>query len=488
MSTVTEVTDAPDGAAPTMTGRQKLILVLLLGAQFMLAADFSILNVALPDIGKGLHFSLANLQWVTTAFALSAAGFTLLFGRVADLFGRRKLFLIGMALLTVASLVGGLANQPGVLLTGRVCQGLATAMVTPAALSLLTTSFPEGPLRAKALGLNGAMLSAGFITGAVGGGVLTDLLSWRWAFFINVPVGAIVLVMAISVLKETRAESKAKLDIPGAITVSVGLLALVYGITAAQIHGWSSPQTFIPLAAGVVLLVAFWFIELHTEEPLASLRVLQRRSVRWGNFGGIITFTMGSGVTFLMTLYLQKVLGYSPLVTGLSFGLLGLAAFFGGTLAPRIIGKLGGPKALVVGLIVQAVASFMLAFVGDGRNFIVLVLAGTAVAGFGHISAVVAYMVTGTSALPDGEQGLATGLTTLTQLVGLTLGIPVLSSITTARFNSMQATHTAAQSVLGGVRLALVVNGGVLVVGALIIAAFFAMAKESSAVPAEQPA
>ncbi|MFJ2599012.1 MFS transporter, partial [Streptomyces erythrochromogenes] len=181
--------DAGAGEVPArLDGRLKLVLVVLLVAQFMLAVDFSILNVALPVIGDGLGFSLSNLQWIATSFALCAAGFTLLFGRVADLFGRRRLFLVGLAVLGLSSLVGGLATSPEMLIAARVFQGLATAAVTPAGLSLLTTSFPEGPLRQKALGLNGALMSAGFTTGAILGGVLTDLLSWRWAFFINVPV------------------------------------------------------------------------------------------------------------------------------------------------------------------------------------------------------------------------------------------------------------------------------------------------------------
>ncbi|MFF3987745.1 MFS transporter, partial [Streptomyces sp. NPDC001797] len=184
------------GVPGGLSSRMRLTLVVLLVAQFMLAVDFSILNVALPVIGRGLGFSLGNLQWIATAFALCAAGFTLLFGRVADLFGRRRVFLGGLAVLGLASLAGGLATGPEVLIVARVLQGLATAAVTPAGLSLLTTSFPEGPLRQKALGLNGALMSAGFTTGAVLGGVLTDLLSWRWSFFINVPVAAAVLVIA----------------------------------------------------------------------------------------------------------------------------------------------------------------------------------------------------------------------------------------------------------------------------------------------------
>ncbi|WP_262412753.1 MFS transporter [Actinacidiphila acidipaludis] len=475
------VADSP----PRMTSRQRLVLILLLGAQFMLAADFSILNVALPDIGTGLHFSLGSLQWVTTAFSLAAAGFTLLFGRVADLFGRRRLFLTGIAMLTAASLVGGLATSPGMLVTGRVFQGLATAIVTPAALSLLTTTFPEGPLRAKALGLNGAMLSAGFITGAVLGGVLTDLLSWRWTFFINVPVGAAVFIIGLSVIKESRTQGSARLDLPGAVTVSAGLLALVYGISTAQQKGWTSARTLLPMAAGAVLLVVFWLIELRTEEPLVSVRVVRRRTVRWGNLGGIVTFTMASSLTFLMTLYLQRVLGYSPLVTGLTFGLLGAAAFAGGTFAPRLIGRVSGPGGLLTGLVIQASASFLLVFVGDGKSWITLVLVGTAISGYGHITAVVSFMVTATSGLPDEEQGLATGLATLTQLVGLTLGVPVLSTIATAKASRPHPGHSDAWAVLSGVRTATLVNGSVLLVGALVLALFHFLPRARRVAPLE---
>lgn len=453
----------------------RVILILLLAAQFMLAADFSILNVALPDIGRGLGFSLGSLQWITTSFALAAAGFTLLFGRIADLFGRRRMFLLGIGLLTAASLVGGFAVSPAMLLVGRTAQGVATAVVTPAALSLLTTSFPQGPLRDRALGLNGAMLSAGFITGAILGGVLTDLLSWRWAFFINVPVGLFVLIAAVFAVRESRAERTGRLDVPGAVTVSGGLLLVVFGISSAEPDGWLSAVTLGSLAAGIVALVGFWFIETRTKYPLVSLGVLRLRNVRWGNFGGIITFTMGSGITFLMTLYLQRVLGYSPLVTGLSFGLLGAAAFVGGMTAPRLIGRLGAPQSLVVGLVVQAAASGMLVGLGGGtRSWLILVLAGTAVAGFGHITSVVCFMVNATTGLPDNQQGVATGMATLTQQVGLALGIPVLSAIATVRASALQAAHaSAADAVLGGVRLALIVNGAVVLAGAVLIALFF---------------
>jgi MFS family permease len=222
-----------------LKSRERLALVVLLTASFTLAVDFSILNVALPHIGHDLGISTAHLQWISTTYALCAAGFTLMFGRVCDLVGRKRLFLIGMTLLGVSSLCCGLAVDPVMLLGARVAQGTATAMVAPAALSLLTTTFPEGPARHRALGLNGALMAAGFTTGAILGGVLTDVLSWRWAFFINVAVAVIVLTVAPAALTENRAEGRPLIDFPGALTVTLGLVGIVYGATAAGQDGWA---------------------------------------------------------------------------------------------------------------------------------------------------------------------------------------------------------------------------------------------------------
>jgi MFS family permease len=439
-----------------MSSRHKLVLTLLLGAQFMLAIDFSILNVALPVVGKGLGFSLDDLQWIATAFALPAAGFTLLFGRVADLSGRRRMLLAGMALLAGGSLVGGLAMSPAMLLLGRVMQGLATAIATPAALSLLTTSFPEGPLRTRALGLSGALMSAGFTVGAILGGVLTDLLSWRWAFLVNVPVAALILAVTPAVISESRARGGAKLDVPGAVTVTGGLLALVYGITAA-----GSRPAGVALVAAAVLLVAFVLVERRSPAPLAPLHVLTRRTVTWGNVGGFVAFATETSLVFLLTLYLQKVLDFSPLATGLALGVLGAGTFAGGVAAPRIIGRLGGRAAFVSGLVLQAAATAALLGLGDTRGGLGLLLAATAIGGFGNLVAIVAFMGIATSGLPDGEQGLATGLATMTQQVAITLGIPVMSAVATAN-----------ASVLGGVHTATAVNAAIVLAGAALVGSF----------------
>ncbi|MCG6494731.1 MFS transporter [Kitasatospora sp. A2-31] len=466
----------PAAAGPT--GRQRLVLVVLLAAQFMLAVDFSILNVALPVIGQGLGFPLGGLQWIATAFALCAAGFTLLFGRVADLVGRRRVFLAGLALLAVASLAGGLATTPGVLLAARVAQGLATAAVTPAGLALLTTAFPEGPLRERALGLNGALMSAGFTSGAVLGGLLTDLLSWRWAFFVNVPVALAVLLTAPRLIAESRPRpstgatatgatataGRPRMDLPGAFTVTGGLLALVHGLTTAGEHGWGDPVALSALAVAALLLVAFWLVEQRAAAPLVPVRVLRRRTVVWGNAAGLLAFATETSLVFVLTLYLQRVLGFSALATGLAFGVLGAGTVLGGLLAPRVLGRLGGRGALLAGFLVQAAATAALLLLGADRAWLGLLLAAAFVGGVGNMVAIVGFMVTATSGLPDEEQGLATGVATMTQQVGIALGTPVMSAVTTAT--------AAGGSVLTGVTWAIGANTALVLLAGTATALF----------------
>ncbi|WP_328979924.1 MFS transporter [Streptomyces canus] len=454
-------------AEAVLTPRLRLVLVLLLATQFMLAVDFAILNVALPVIGNGLGFSLAHLQWIGTSFALCAAGFTLLFGRVADLFGRRRVFLGGLVVLGAASLMGGLAQNPEMLITARVFQGLAAAAVTPAALSLMTTSFPEGPLRQKALGLNGALMSSGFTTGAILGGVLTDLLSWRWAFFINVPVALAVLIIAPRIIKESRLDERPKLDLPGAVSVTLGLLAIIFGLTQAGEKGWGSAGALLSLAAGVVLLVIFYVVERKVSAPLVPLSVLGKRSVAWGNVAGLIAFATFTSLVFPLTLYLQEVLGYSALVAGLSFGFLGLGTVTGGVTASKVIGKIGTKRTLIVGGVLQTVFTAALVGLGDDRSWMWLMLVASFLGGVGNMLAIVGFMVTATSGLANHEQGLATGLATMTQQVGITMGTPIMSAVVTAAMAG-----TGASAILGGLKVAIAVNAAIVLLGLLTSAVF----------------
>jgi EmrB/QacA subfamily drug resistance transporter len=463
-STTTATPPAPARA----TTRDRLVLAVLLTASFTLAIDFSILNVALPAIGADLRFSLENMQWIATSFSLCAAGFTLLFGRVADLFGRRRLFLLGIALLGVSSLVGGLATVPWMLLVARVAQGLATAAVIPAALSLLTTSFPEGPLRDRALGLNGALMAAGFTTGAILGGVLTDLLSWRSAFYINVGVAVLVLLIAPAVLRESRPVHRPRLDVPGALTVTLALLAVVYGLTTAGESSWSDVGAWGPLLAGTALFALFVFIETRVAQPLVPMAVLRRRTVAWGNVAGLVAFATETSLVFLLTLYLQNVLGFSPLAAGLSFAVLGVGTVIGGMLAPRVIARIGSRKSLLVGFVAQAAATAPLALLGHERSWMVLLLTATFIGGVANLVAIVGFMVTATSGLPDHEQGLATGLATMSQQVGIALGIPVMSAVATARIHALGA--TSSESVLSGVSTAIIVNAALCLAAAVVLA------------------
>ncbi|MFI5801861.1 MFS transporter [Streptomyces sp. NPDC051561] len=473
-------TDHPAGAAshtatepqpPRLTGRLKLILAVLLIAQFMLAVDFSILNVALPAIGDGLGFSLSHLQWIATSFALSAAGFTLFFGRIGDLVGRKKIFIGSLALLGAASLVGGLATTPEVLLAARVAQGLATAAATPAGLSLLTTAFPEGPLRQKALGINGALMSAGFTTGAILGGVLTELLSWRWAFFINVPVALAVVLIAPAVIKESvpDAAARPKLDLPGALTVTLGLLGLVYGLTQAGEYGWTHPLALAGLGAGVVLLAAFFLIERKVAQPLVPLKTLGRRNVAWGNVAGLLAFVTETSLVYLLTLYLQKTLGFSPLTAGISFGVLGIGTVVGGLLAPRLIARTSTLTVLVTGGVIQTVFTAALLFLGTTTTAaMALLLPATFFGGIGNMLVIVGFMVTATSGLPNAEQGLATGLASMSQQVGITMGTPVMAAVVTAT----TAGATTASAIHQGVTTAIAVNAGLVLLGVALAALF----------------
>lgn len=460
MSALAAPVSAAQAESDRMSPRQRVLLTLLLGAQFMIAVDFSILNVALPEVGAGLGFSLANLQWIATAFALAAAGFTLLFGRVADLVGRKRLFVAGMAVLGGASLLGGLAVSPAMLLAARVLQGLATAAVTPAGLALLTSAFAEGRPREKALGLNGALMSAGFTAGAILGGALTSLLSWRWAFLINVPVAAAVVALAPSVVPDARPAERGRLDVPGAVAVTGGLLALVFGLTQAGEHGWGAPVALGSMAVGAALLAAFWFVEKRAATPLVPLSVLKRPSVVWGNFTGLLAFVTETSLVFLLTLYLQKVLGYSALSTGLAFGVLGLGTVVGGTLGGRAVGRFGARRAIALGGVTQAAATLALVALGTSAAGIWLVLTATFVGGVGNMLVIVAFMVTATSGLPAAEQGLATGIATMAQQVGITMGTPIMSAVVAG---------ASGAGVLAGIRLAIGVNAA-LVLAATVLA------------------
>jgi MFS family permease len=449
--TTSETIEARANEVYAMTARQRLIVVLLLGANFMMSADFSILNIALPVVGEAVGLGLNNLPWVASAFALPAAGLSLLFGRLGDLYGRRRIFLIGLSLLAAASLLGGVSTGPALLLAARVLQGVASAMAVPAALSLLITTFADERQRAWVLGLNGSLLSAGFTVGAIAGGMLVGVLSWRWAFLINVPVALAVFALTPAVVPAVRAPAGVRLDVPGAASVTLGLFAVAFGITQPSLP---------PLIAGLVLLALFFRIEHHVTAPLVAIEMLARPSVRWGNFAALTIFSMEAGLIFLMTLYLQDVLHFGPLTTGLIFGVPGLASVVAGVVAGRIIARRGARFVLLAALLVQGGMTAPLIVLGTEPTWLWLLIPALFGGFFGHITAVVAATVTATSGVPDANKGLATGLITTSQRVAVTVGIPLLGAVMASRGD-----------LLAGIRLALAVDVLVTVMAVILIRA-----------------
>ncbi|MFC5143846.1 MFS transporter [Streptomyces aureoversilis] len=465
----------PSGAAaaagPGMSARDKLVLLVLCAAQFIVALDFSILNVALPVLGDDLGMGQADLQWAVTAFALPSGGFLLLSGRIADLYGRRRVFLAGLALFTAASVLATLAWAPAVFLAGRALQGLGAAVIVPTGMSLLTTTFAEGPQRERALGISGTLLSLGFTIGMVLGGVMTDTLGWRSTMGLLAVAGLGILALAPGLLTESRHPQRPRIDVPGAVTVTGGLLALIYGLSTAAQRGFGGVDVLVALALGAGLLVAFVVVESRAAEPLVSLPMLRRRTVAWGNLAGLVTFAMMSTVVFLLTLYLQEVLELSAFRTGLVFGVQGVFAVAAGMTAPRVIARFGTRTTLIAGLAVQAVFSAALLALGQDASGAWLALVAASVACVGHLWAIVAYGVTATSGLPDTEQGLATGLVTSSQQVGLTIGIPLLSAVSSARTASLQDSGSGfASATLGGIRLGLGVDAAVVAAVAVLVA------------------
>ncbi|WP_330304493.1 MULTISPECIES: MFS transporter [unclassified Streptomyces] len=456
------VQDSPNPQPPLgtrLSTRDKLVLFVLCAAQFMVALDFSVLNVALPVLGKDLGMSPSALQWAVTAFALPSGGFLLLFGRIGDLYGRRKLFLAGLALFGAASLLATFAWDPASFLAGRALQGLAAATIVPTAMSLLTTTFPEGPARDRALGIAGTLLSLGFTIGMVAGGVLTDVVGWRSTMGLLTVFALIVLPLAPGLLPESRTPERPRLDIPGAVTVTGGLLALIYALSTAADRGFGGADVIATLVTGVLLLAAFGYVESRAHSPLVSLPMLRRRTVAWGNLGGLVTFSMMSTVVFVMTLYLQETLGLSAFETGLIFGFQGALSALAGMYAPKVIGRFGARRTLVGSLAGQGLFVATLVLLNTHTWSVWLATAAVGLASMCHLGAIISYGLTVTSGVPNEEQGLATGLVTSTQQVGLTIGIPLLGVLA-----------TTSDDLMTGVRTVLALDTAIVLAAAVLIA------------------
>src|SRR5215212_4741939 len=325
------------------------ILAVVATAFFMTVLDVSIVNVALPSIGEALDFSRENLQWVITAYAITFGGFLLLGGRAADLFGRRRVFLTGVAVFTIASFLCGLAWSDNVLIAARALQGFGAAIISPAALSIITTTFDEGPERNKALGIWGAIGGSGAAVGVLAGGVLTKYLGWEWIFFVNVPVGATALALCTRFVRESKSDRETTPDWGGAVAVTAGLALLVYAVSKAPDHGWTSGWTIIRLAAAAALLVAFLVIEARVRYPLMPFRIFRVRTVAGANIAGLLLGAVVFANFFVLTLYVQQVLGWSALKTGLTFVATAGTAILWAGFAQALVTKVGAKAVMAAG-------------------------------------------------------------------------------------------------------------------------------------------
>ena len=443
-------------------------LVVVCLAQFMVILDATIVNVALPSIERGLHFSATDLQWVINSYTLMFGGFLLLGGRAADFFGRRRLFLAGVAVFSIASLINGLATSSEMLIIGRGLQGLGGAMVSPAALSIITTTFAEGPDRNKALGVWSAIAAGGAAVGLLLGGVLTDLLSWEWCFFVNVPVGVMAILAALRYVPNTLAEHKPQsIDIAGAVAVTSGLVVLVYAIVKAQAWGFGSGRTLGLAAAAAVLLGTFVWIESRSKAPLVRLGIFRKRSLTGAN---VVMTLVAAGMTsmfFFATLYVQQILGFSPLKAGLAFLPVTAGIVMGAGIAQTGIKRIGARAQAAIGISVAAVGMFMLTGMPVDGSYLNDVLPGLIPIAFGMGMTFVPITLMATTGVHGDDQGLASGLLNTSQQVGGALGLAVLSTVA---FNHAAA-HGGprAEALVSGYTTAFTVGGVLLAAGAALI-------------------
>ena len=462
-------------APPLYTPRAKnLALVLLAMTQFVIVIDASIVNVALPSIGAHLHFARADLSWVVNAYVLTFGGFLLLGGRMADLLGRRRMFMLGLVVFSLASFAGGIAQSEGWLIAARAVQGLGAAIVSPAALSIITVTFAEGAERNRALGIWGAVAGAGGAAGVLLGGILTSGLSWRWVLFVNVPIGLIAALLAPRTLRESRAEDgTTTFDLPGAVTVTAGLSLLVYAVVDTVNSGWGSTATLLRLGGAALLLIAFLVIERSSRHPLMPFSIFRLRTLRGANIVGLLIGMSLFSMFFFISLYLQNVMHYSPIKTGISYLPLAVGIIISAGAAAQLVTRLGFKPPLIAGMLLIAGGLLWFSQVpATGGSYAADVLGPSLLAavglGFSFVPVTIA-AVTGTK---PHEAGLASGLINTSQQVGGALGLAILATIANSRTQSLfhAGVHSTSIALTKGFDRAFLVGAGFAIVGAILAA------------------
>jgi EmrB/QacA subfamily drug resistance transporter len=473
MSATESVSLAPQSRA--RLDHRWVVLVIACLAQFMVVLDATVVNVALPSIQRGLHFSPSNLQWVVNAYTLVFGGFLLLGGRASDLLGRKRLFMAGTALFSAASLLNGLAQSSTMLIAGRGLQGLGAALLSPAALSIITTTFTDNSERTRALGVWSAIAAGGGAVGLLLGGVLTDLASWPWIFIVNVPVGVITLLVTLRFVPESRDELPHRsFDLAGAVSVTAGLVVLVYAIVKAQAFGWGSTRTLALIAASVVLLAGFVAIERRAVAPLVRLSIFRVRTLAVAD-GVLLLVASGMfGMFFFASLYVQEILGYSPLRAGLAFLPVTAGIVVGAGIAQQLIRRLGVRGVSLLGIVLAAAGMAVLTQVPVHGSYVADLLPGLLPMSIGMGLTFVPITLLGTGGVGPEDAGLASGLFNTAQQVGGSLGLAILSTFAASRTtNLLHDAHSAAAVVaarVSGYHVAFAVATAMLLAGAVILA------------------
>jgi EmrB/QacA subfamily drug resistance transporter len=464
-------------------------LALIVTAQFMVILDVAIVNVALPSIKSDLGFSQTNLQWVISAYAIMFGGALLLGGRLADLLGRRRLFIAGLALFATSSLLCGLAWSEASLIGFRGLQGLGGALLAPAALSLLMTTFAEGRERNLALGIYGAASGSGAAAGVLLGGLLTSYLSWSWIFFINVPVGIAAIALTPMLLRESRADlAHRHFDFPGAVSITAGLMLLVYATTRATSDGWGAPVTLGLFAGAAALVLAFVAIELRSPSPLLPLRIFRSRTVTGANIAMAIVGGVAFSEFFLLTQYLQDVLRYSAVESGVAFVAFALAVVLVSNIAQLVVGRIGVRPTLTAGLLISAVSVAWLTRLPVDGHYFWDIFPGFVLGGAGMGLSFVPVTIASLTGVQRSDAGVASGLVNTSRQIGGALGIAAVSAVAASATSNYVSVHgvaaTSGAALDHGFQTGLYVLIGLLVVGALIVATLL---RPASARPAEAP-
>jgi EmrB/QacA subfamily drug resistance transporter len=462
------MTSSP-ASAPRWDARLWGALILLCGVLFLDGLDVSMVGVALPSIQADLGLTTSQLQWVISAYVLGLGGVLLLGGRAADLLGRRRVFMFGLVVFGLASLAGGLANSEGMLIAARAVQGLGAAILSPAALSIVTTTFEEGSERNRALGIWGAVAGSGGAAGVLLGGVLTDSLGWEWVFFVNTPIALAAAFIAPRLIDESSADARIRhFDAAGAITVTAGLSLLVYAMVDATNAGWGSTQTIVLLAVSVALLVSFVVIELRSRAPLVPFRVFRLPNIAGANVSGLLIGASLFSMFFFISLYMQQVLGYSPLKSGLSYLPLAFTIIISAGVASQLVSRFGFKPILISGMAFIAIGLLMFSRVPVDGSYAADVLPASIVAAIGLGFSFVPVTIAATAGVQGREAGLASGLVNTFRQVGGSIGLALLATVATQRTDAVAGSVSHAAALTAGFERAFLVGAVFGAIGALI--------------------